>query len=309
MLRHVIETVLADAKFESFYIVGSYARGDQRPDSDIDILLILKSPILVPRLTGLRPVYELRKHGLSANFFGRYAFRGVDKGRSSPFIPLLWRWRKDAVLVAGKDLLPHASLKVDSASYAIYACRCIRWFLYQITASKSGFGLDNQSARWVVKQADRMIEDSKVISGIPSSWGQAWSEVKKEALKARPDPRVMCAALAVALESIKPSIRSTRLYQTFYVLVSFISHGKIRWRTLFEKVPIRIRLVEAMALLMRSAGEEEPDARLIGDAAKLMGDHTDVSRINDVYLKWKKLRDAVCENLETVMMLGFEDAI
>jgi phosphoglycolate phosphatase-like HAD superfamily hydrolase len=224
-------------------------------------------------------------------------------------VPLLWRWRKEAVLVAGEDLLPNPNLRIDSSSYAIYVCRSLRWFLYKLKLDHTGLGFEPGGVGWIVKQADRMIEDSTVISGIPASWGQAWSEVKKEEQKAEPDPRVMCAHLVGTLESVRPLITFARLHQATYVLVVFVTHRRILWRTIFERVPIQIRLVEAMTLLMKSVSETEPDTRLVSEAAKLLEDHTDVSHLKDTCQKWKKMRDVVCENLETAFMLGFEDAL
>jgi len=308
-LRHVVDTILANVKFESFYIVGSYARGEQRPDSDIDVLLIMKSPILVSRLSGLRRIRELRKYDLSANFFGRYALQGVANGKPSPFIPLLWRWKKYSILVAGKDLLPTPTLRVDPESYAIYACRCIRWFLNQIAVSETGFGIEPPGVRWVTKQANRMAEDTEGISGIPVSWGRAWSEIKQEASKTGPDPRVMCGALAAEMDTITQSLSFSWMHQALYVFASLISRGRVRWRTLFERVPVQTRFVEAETLLVRSASEAELDVHLVDDVARLLKDHVNVSHIRSPYLKWARLRDAVGRNIETAMMLGLEDVL
>jgi len=300
-----VNTILASARFRSFYIVGSYARGEQKPDSDIDVLLIMQSPIIIPRFIGLRQVYRLRKYKLSATFFGACALRGVEKGRSSPFVPLLWNWRRDAVLVAGKDLLPEPRLSIDSSSFAVYACRSIRWFLWGLRMGDFGLDIESGTRRWLLKASDRLIEDSAVISGVPSMWGQVWSEIKKEAMKAEPDPKRMCVLLADTLESIKPLFRFTRLHQTTYVLVAFASHRRILWRTMFRKVPIQTRFVEAMILLMKGASKTEPDILLIGEAAKQIEDFTDVSHIENTRAVWTKLRDAVCANLDDVMFFDF----
>ena len=173
----------------------------------------------------------------------------------------------------------------------------------------SGLSFEGRGVQWVIKEADIVIEDAALISGVPLSWARAWSEVRKEALKAEPDPKVMCAILAETLDWIKPLITFSRLHQALYVLAVFVSHRRILWRSTLEKVPIQIRFVETMILLMRSASEIKPNTRLIGEAAKLIEDCTDVSHIKESYLKWEKLRDIVCGNLEAVMMLGLEDAL
>jgi len=215
-------------------------------------------------------------------------------------------WRRDAVLVAGKDLLPEPRLSIDSTSFAVYACRSIRWFLWGLRMGDSGLDFESGTRRWVLKAADRLIEDSAVISGVPSRWGQVWSEIKKEAMKAEPDPKVMCYLLAGTLESIKPLLRFNRLHQTCYVLMALASHRRILWRTIFKKVPIQTRFVEAMILLMKGASKADPDIQLVGEAAKQIEDFTDVSRFKkNTHLVWMKVKDAVCANLDNVMFFDF----
>ena len=57
-IRHIINHVAPNAKT---ILYGSEARGDARPDSDIDLLILIDEPQLTPEREQeiIRPLYEL----------------------------------------------------------------------------------------------------------------------------------------------------------------------------------------------------------------------------------------------------------
>lgn len=57
-IRRIVKHVAPDAKT---ILYGSEARGDARPDSDIDLLILLEEPQLTPEREQeiIRPLYEL----------------------------------------------------------------------------------------------------------------------------------------------------------------------------------------------------------------------------------------------------------
>lgn len=70
--RSEIERIYGD-RLEAVYLYGSYARGDARDDSDIDIAVVLKGPVEPSqerrRLSELRAELSLRENCLIMPFY------------------------------------------------------------------------------------------------------------------------------------------------------------------------------------------------------------------------------------------------
>lgn len=303
-LSIVIDTISRNINYESLYIFGSYARGQQSSKSDLDVLLLVKLPILISSLHRIRRLFVLRKYDVDMNIISTHSLRGIKKGESSPIIPFLVKWREDSVLIAGRDLLPVPTKTVDSQSFALFACRVCRWVLGFISCDPDGITLAPDGQRWLVKQGNNMIENCK-IHGVPEMWGVIGEKVKDEASKTTPNLKLICGCFADILESLAKDVRFTSVDQALYVLTMFGVTHKILRHTLFNRVPVQKRFLDSLLLLFRSASLFEPDPEMINRALETLSDHSARIREDNPYMLWKRAQKVLLQHFDMALRLPF----
>ncbi len=94
VLRHELEEILGD-ELEAIYLYGSRARGDARPDSDIDVLIVLRGDFdygeLIDRTSEVVSSLSLRYDVvISRTFVSQDSFR-------DEYSPFLINVRREAV--------------------------------------------------------------------------------------------------------------------------------------------------------------------------------------------------------------------
>ncbi len=304
-LQLVIDTISSNLKYESFYIFGSYARGQQTAESDLDVLLLVRLPILLSSIRRLRALSTLRKFRVDINIFSLYSLGVIRKGLSSPLTPSLVNWREQAILVAGRDLLPKPNPIMDPHSFALFVCRVSRWFLGFIESGPSGITLRKGGAKWLVKQGNNMIENCR-ISGVPPRWGLLGEKVKAEASKPNPNLKLICGFFAEMLESIRQDIRFSSADQILYVVTILAARRIFLLRTLLRRVPVQVRFFDSLTILFKSASMEKPDPLLISRSLKLLDDHLAAIRDGDnVYVIWKRAQNVLLQYFEMALRLPF----
>lgn len=300
----VIDTITSNINYESLYVFGSYARGQQSARSDLDLLVLVRLPILISSLPKIRRLFGLRKYGVDLNVISTYSLREIKNGGPSPITPFLVNWRTDSVLVAGKDSLPVPIPAVDSKSFALFACRVCRWVLGFMNCDRKGITLAQDGQRWLVKQGNNMIENCK-LHGVPRWWGTMGERVKNEASKPNPNLKFICSCFADILESIRNYLKFTSIDKMIYVLTMFgISH-RIYGRTLFSRMSVQERFLDSLLLLFRSASMSEPDVGAVNQALELLSDHAPFVRQEDPYESWKKAQKVLLQHFDVALRLPF----
>ena len=307
-LKVALHTISSTLKCESVYITGSYARGDQTVQSDVDVLLLVRLPVLLSSIRKLSAFFKLKQYRVDMNIISTYSLHGVMKGHSSPIIPSLVNWRNDAVLVSGKDLLPMPNASIDSRSFAVFACRITRWVLGYIQSEPSGIRLSEEAVRWLNKQGKNMIENCK-IKGVPSSWRLLGERLIEETSKHNPNLKLICGWFAEMLESIRKDLRFSLLDQDLYVLNVFAGSRKLLWRTLFKKAPVQLRFFDAMTILFKGASMEKPDPLLIHKSLELIDDHVIPIDSENPYVIWHRARKVLIQYFETALRLPFGNIV
>lgn len=303
-LQAVAKVISSSMNYESFYIFGSYARGEQTAQSDLDVLLLVRLPILISSIPRLRALSALKSQKVDMNIFSTYSLRGIRKGLSSPLTPSLVNWKEQAILISGKDLLPTPNPVMNPSSFALFVCRVSRWFLGFIESGPTGITLRKGAAKWLVKQGNNMIENCR-ISGVPSRWGLLGQKVKEEASKPNPNLQLICGYFAEMLESIRQDIRFSLADQTLYVLTILAARRRFLWRTLLRRVPAQLRLFDSLTLLFKSASSEALDPILVSRFLKLLDDHLALVREDNAYVKWSKAQRVLLQYFEMALRLPF----
>ena len=302
-LQATIDTISSNLRFESFYIFGSYSRGQQTAESDIDVLLLVRLPILFSSIQGLRALFALKKYRVDLIIISTRALRGIRKGLSSPLTPSLLNWREEAILISGEDSLPRPNPIMDSHSFALFVCLISRWFLGFIESGPSGIKLRRGGAKWLVKQGNNMIENCK-ISGVPPRWGLLGENVKEEASKPEPNVKFICGCFAEMLESIRQDIRFSVADQALYVLTILAARRRFLPRTLLRRVPVQVRFFDALTLLFKSASMVKTDPLLNSRSLKLLDDHLAFQEDNS-YFMWNRAQKVLLQYFEMALRLPF----
>lgn len=301
-LNTVIRTVSSTLNYESIYVFGSHARKQQKAQSDLDVLVLVRLPNLIRSIHNLRPIFDLRKYGVDMNIISTFSLRGTRKGYPSPLTPMLLNWKRQSVLIAGRDSLPTINPFMDRKSFALFACRVSRWFLGFISSQESGIRLGPAGARWLEKQANNMIENCK-IKGVPPSWGVLGERLREEVSQPNPDVRVIFRYFADMLQAIRKDIRFSKLDQALYFLTVLVERRKALFHTLFADSPVQIRFFDALVLLFRSASFREPDRLMISESLRLIHDHIEIPQESNPYIMWKTAQRILLEYLETALRL------
>ncbi|MDA4127489.1 MAG: nucleotidyltransferase domain-containing protein [Thaumarchaeota archaeon] len=283
---------------ESIYAVGSSARGNTGPESDLDVVVVTKFPTYLGRF---RKLMSLRRFNIEVYLLGTSLISKVKSGRSSSFIPKLASWRKDGVLVYGKDTLPGLFPRMDKHSLAAYAFGAAESVLWHLGANSNSIVFNDPSydRRWMLKRA-RQWSEFEVFPGVPSEWREFGTRLKDQ-IVADVNPTIMCRLFADMLEQQIHDLRFSSLDQAEYVFLKLLTQRRLLWRTLANKVPIQERYHRAILLLYRSAGGEEAK---IFDAVPLLDGQPISSGSKDFGVTWVRMQEAVLEDHKTMMGLG-----
>jgi predicted nucleotidyltransferase len=280
---------------ESIYVVGSRARGTHDSQSDLDVVVVTRFPTCLGRF---RRLIKLRGDNIDVNLLSTSLISKVKSGQSSSFIPDLASWRRDGILVHGKDTLPEVLPSMDRHSFASYAFRAAARALWQFRADSNSIEFEDLShdKRWMLKRAKDWSK-LEAFPSVPSEWQEFGTRLKDQVV-ADMDPNIICRLFAEMLEQWIHDLRFSGLDQAHYVLIKLLTQRRLLWKTLAYRVPIQERSLRAVFLLYRSGSRERAE---IFDAASLMRDQPGFSDSKDFGVMWTQVKRAVLEDYRTIL--------
>jgi predicted nucleotidyltransferase len=283
---------------ESIYVVGSRARGTFGPQSDLDVVVVTKFPTYLGRF---RRLMRLKRHNVDVNLLSTSLISKVKSGRSSSFIPDLATWRKDGILVYGKDTLPEVLPRMDRHSFAAYAFGAAAWSLWRFGANSNSIKFEDPSydKRWMLKRASQWSE-LEAFPDVPCEWREFGTRLRNQVVTDM-DPETVCRLFADMLEQRIHDLRFSSLDQAQYVFVRLLTRRRLLWRTLMNRIPVQERYLRAVLSLYKSGGGEKAK---IFDAVPLMGFQPGFCESRDFGVMWEHVRRAVLEDYRTMMGLG-----
>lgn len=296
-VRRVLDTCKRVGGIESVYVVGSFAKGTQRAESDLDVVAVTRFPTCNPRYDSFA---HFHRENVDVDLLSLNLISRVKKGESTSIAPSLGAWIESGILVYGESTFPQAVPPMDTHCESLAVCRRAAWFLWHLKADKDGvyFHQPIYSQRWLIKEAGFDLRES--APGLPSGWKEFGAKLK-ESVSAGMDSKAICEVYADWMEPSLEDLRFSYLDEVRYVWIKLRTRGWLMRRTLLNRVPIQVRTNEAMYLLLRSQGV---DLEKISASARLIEDYASFPQDKEPSELWERVQFSILRNYETMMGLG-----
>jgi predicted nucleotidyltransferase len=293
-LDSVKEIVLRLPDLESLYIVGSVAREAQTSDSDLDLVAITRKPTFTKQYSRLlRIPAKVDFNVVSSSLISK-----VERGETTPYAPLLLTWRRDGVLVHGKDTLPARIPAMDSHARGVFAFVVADWFLWHLVAADNSVGFIDEdfSRRWMTKHA-RQIGAESMMDG---RWRDLGEKLASE-VDTSCDPRAICGLFADELGTRIRDLDFPESDERRYVVAKLRSQKKLSWRAVTYETPVQERALRALHLLFVSG---QRDLEMISEVPPTISDFVRAPRTGDTAALWNRVQRSVLQELQLILGLG-----
>ena len=293
-LDSVKEIVLKLPDLESLYIVGSVARQTQTSNSDLDLVAITRKPTFTKRYSRLlRITAKVDFNVVSSSLISK-----VERGMTTPYAPFLLNWRRDGVLVHGKDTLPDQIPAMDSHARGVFAFVVADWFLWHFVAADNSVGFIDEdfSRRWMTKHA-RHIGAEWMMD---SKWRDLGEKLASE-VNASCDPRAICGLFAEELGTRIGDLNFSESDERRYVVAKLRSQKKLSWRAFTYRTPVQERALKALYLLFVSG---QKDLEAISRVPPTVRDFARMPRARDTATLWNKVQRSVLQELQLILGSG-----